>query len=347
MRLASNKVIFTGDQDSGSVAFRKNQMQVTKPLNCLKGIMSQNVTVSENARMVVTGKIEEAEATSVELTTTSPGATLSLAVPGSITPYTLKFPANQGAQDEYLQLGNNGALQWTPVSGSQNLSAQEGAWNFGTIVQLWSNTGDPFTDATSTKIPFTRAWRGSTGAGGPIFIDWRTQKVVRLIKDARVHWDQQSASSDWDFRVSLFFENPHGANKGVFLFGNDTENPSGELATNVGIRPEDNRGSLVWIWSNGDRFYIRLYEKGVAKPDLRLGFPIWNSGSKTMRLQRRNNQLRFEIFPSNFKTGFNVTPEDSHVVGIWTLTQTYTGTRWGVGVTDYDSAITYAEVRTI
>jgi hypothetical protein len=340
MRLASNKVIFTDDdENSGIVAFKNNRMQITKPLNCLKGIASQNIAVGANARMVVSGKIEEAEATSFELATASPGASLNLGVAENLTSYTLKFPPNQGAQDEYLQLGNSGALQWTPVSEGQNVSAQEGAWNFGTVVQRWSNTGDPFTTATYAKIPFTRTWLTSS----PSFEDYSNGKVVRLVNYAMIHWDQQTASSDWDFRTSIYFDNTPSSSMGLFIFGNNTENPSGQLSNTVGLRPADNRGILIELVSGN---FIRFYEKGVLKKSVRLCFPIWTSDSRTLRLTRRDNQIRFEIFSAASVLSNSTQTMDAHVVASFTLTESYTGTRWGVGSVGYNSAVTYAEVRT-
>lgn len=347
MRLASNKVIFTDDSSAtGSIAFRQNEMVVNKSLNCLKGLVSQGIRVDRTARLVVADEIKDPEATSIALNAVNTSKINLLASDAMLSSYNLIFPPNQGGADEYLQLGNNGALQWTALDGSasQNQQGQENAWNFGTVAQLWCVAeGSPFA-AGATKLPITP----SPAENAAFFSDYYGIQSLRVFgaNGTVISWDVLESSTDWDLRVNVLLDSFDGYGvKGFFLFGNDTIQTAS--SGNIGIRPQDSTGMLFEVTHNASESShpIKIREKGVVTKTIESGFPMNNAGGTTFRLQRKGNVLRIELQPQR-TVALSGNAFNANVAVEIPLTQSYTGTRWGLGVFGGMSAfVTSIELR--
>jgi hypothetical protein len=307
-------------------------MRVSKPLNCLKGLVSTDIQVNTTARLVVADEIKDPEATTVSLSAVNASKVNLLASENMSSSYRLIFPPNQGGQNEYLQLINNGALQWTAIDGSTQTqtSGQENAWNFGTIAQLWcAAEGDPFATGVS-KLPITRSPLETNAV-------LTTESGVRFLRigdgaaGAVISWDVSNSPTDWDFRVSLnlnTFDNNNA--RGFFLFGNDTINTASSGV--IGIRPQDSTGVLFQVTHSGSgkSHPLQIREKGLVKKSLNAGFPMNSAGGRTVRLQRKGNKIRIGFEPFRHMAASQNT-FNAEIVIEYPLTETYTGTRWGIG----------------
>ena len=115
-QLKNDKILFTNSEsNTGAISFNTDeQFVVNKMAKFSAGLQAVNMSVGDGGSLTATSDFDTASAESLRIKDANDASQyITIQVTTGVTPYTIKFPAAQGAAGTFLKNDGSGNLSWS------------------------------------------------------------------------------------------------------------------------------------------------------------------------------------------------------------------------------------------